>query len=277
MDKIIGLHNIARKYCIDRINTLSRENMIWCNKILSIYEKTGDYNCDEINNLNDEYPDINIHEDILKFMLEEIERIIPENYTDENKLREDIVKACKNSNIRNYMHYSNRDDKIKKVISDEEKLKLNTFINSLNEKELCEAEPLFYRRVLSEQTCENELKFIEEIWDVFDESREDIIVFNSNCFLENFKDKFNINLFRKVLIDHGIKKIIEIELYGKYTTTAREIEVSAFEFNPFHEGYWFSEKKDWVIFKWHEDRCFVGGKWLVDYFQNGWFNWDEEE
>lgn len=47
-------------------------------------------------------------------------------------------------------------------------------------------------------------------------------------------------------------------------------------FDCLNEGFWFSEKMDWIIYLTHEETVTFGGKWLIEEVQNKIGNWEEK-
>lgn len=75
--------------------------------------------------------------------------------------------------------------------------------------------------------------------------------------------KVRPQILRNILINHGIKRLYEIDT-SKETYFEIDIEI----FNPYEkinkEKFFSSKNMDWVFYANHEDYIQIDGKWLID-------------
>lgn len=185
--------------------------------------------------------------------------------------------SCENAyiDINSYcMHsYSCGKEEIMHKAVEEEKEEFKSFIISLNEKRLRYSEPLFYRRVLKNEEAEEIKNRIVESRRNF-RRNEDASLFGDYFFIDK---KVTPKILRNILINHGIKKVYEID-----TSKETHFEIDVDMFNPYgkvknidtdignpyeridREKFFSSSDMDWVIYADHEDYIRIDGKWLID-------------
>ncbi len=270
---ITNLHKESRRYCI-------YHGAFWFNKYSHLfnsvdhrYFRTRNYVEYELEPLNDSLA----REKILSTILNEIEKTIPEDFETIKELKKYIVYSCENAyiDINSYcMHsYSSGKEEIMHKAVEEEKEEFKSFIISLNEKRLRYSEPLFYRRVLKNEEAEEIKNRIVESRRNF-RRNEDHSLFGDYFFIDK---KVTPKILRNILINHGIKKVYEIDTHKE---THFEIDVDMFNpygkvknidtdiGNPYEridrEKFFSSSDMDWVIYADHEDYIRIDGKWLID-------------
>lgn len=211
-----------------------------------------------INELNEGYPNWSIRKEILEVILRKIESRTAEEFDSFNQIKEFVLNECNKSEIDERYHFDISNEMKIKVCNDEKK-KFYDFINSLDEGELTNIEPLFYRRVLPETKIREIKKKIDE---VCLENKSYL------CFKkEEFEVAVRLEELINILVQHEVRNIYEINV-GGIDTASYIMDLSVF--NPyFIDGfniYWCSEHLDWVIIKDHEGYYFIYGKWLAEKF-----------
>ena len=269
-EKIEGCHTSARRYCIDRINDLRERGQ----KVCEIFMETNDMNNHEIQNLlKDSSNSLNIlsiRVEIMKVILRKIESIIQENYLSLEQIKNSLVDICMKATIHDNISFAEANG-FKSEICCEEKQKFCDFLYALESESLHNVKPLFFRRVLPKDTAKKIKEELCGILNDFHSSREDILCFKEECFLE----ELDIEVLKDIFKKYGVDKIWEINL-GEIVPVSYVIDISGFK--PFNEDgfniYWCSEKMDWAIEQNHEGYYFVYGKWLINEIKNIWNDWE---
>ncbi|ABW26701.1 hypothetical protein [Acaryochloris marina] len=150
-----------------------------------------------------------------------------------------------------------------------------TYIQELSESQLHAVQPLPYQRVLSPaeprtlwQGLRNRWKIISPYWHpLHPRNLSDITAFNTDAF-EAFCESFSL-IDR--LSNRGITRIWELRDYG----IEYEQDISLFDpaYNG-NEGYWTSNRLDWIVYASHEDSTTVGG-WLLEEIKEQWLDWEK--
>lgn len=274
-DRIAKFHTICRKYCIDILNIIKNKNMAISERFNIIYKKNnGDHikALDEfekdttvkslINELNEEYPNWSIRKEILEVILRKIESRTAEEFDSFNQIKEFVINECNKSEINEKYHFDISNEMKIKICNDEKK-KFYDYINSLDEGELTNVEPLFYRRVLPEVKIREIKKKIDEVCYRYDLENKSYLCFKK----EYFEVAVRIDEIINILAQHEVRNIYEINT-GGIDTASYTMDLSVF--NPyFTDGfniYWCSEHLDWVIIKDHEGYYFIYGEWLAEKF-----------
>ncbi|MBP1995313.1 hypothetical protein [Paenibacillus eucommiae] len=124
-------------------------------------------------------------------------------------------------------------------------------------------------------------KKMEQIWEINKSywyplnecDRHDVIAFNSE-FIEN---KEKVNEIITLLEEHGVEQVLE------FLETGQTCRINVANLHPFYcynddltggEGFWFSDKMDWIIYASHEGTITFGGKWLVEVLKSKWSDWN---
>ncbi|MBD8045682.1 MAG: hypothetical protein KID00_07575 [Clostridium argentinense] len=273
MDIIINFHSEVRRYYIFNIAFWEKESFELGEKNVYRYNKTKEFAFYQA----EEYSNSNSRKGILEFILNEIEKSIPEDFETIEELKKYIVSSCENAyiDINSYCikSYSYGKEEIMYKAVEEEKEEFKSFIISLNEKRLRYSEPLFYRRVLKDEEAEEIKNLIVESRRNFRRNEEDSL-FGDYFFIDK---KVTPKILRNILINHGIKKIYEID-----TSKEAYFEIDVDMFNPYgkvnnkdtdivnpyerinREKFFSSSDMDWVIYADHEDYIRIDGKWLID-------------
>lgn len=263
MNIIINFYNEVRRYCIYNIAFLENRSLELGKKNIYRYNKTKEF----ILYQAEEYSNTNSRKEILELILNEIEKTMPENFKTIEDMKEHTIYIIENSKIDEdeyiFKPYKAYLEKAVHEAVEDEKQKLKKFITSLDEENLQNTKPLFYRRVLTEEEGKAIEKSLREIYRKLTCDDKDMLY--GNCL---YIDKeLPPQILRNIFIKRGIKK-----LYGIYAARKiyREIDVSIFD--PYKESesnrYWSSTDMDWVIFADHEGDIYL--RQLVnrcDYFR----------
>jgi hypothetical protein len=160
---------------------------------------------------------------------------------------------------------------------DEERVKFCYYISNITADELLIIQPLFYRKVISKNestALRRNLKLawgIDQYWyPIIECARKDIIAFQD----EYFEAEFGYEKLRNILQGAYHERIYELREAG--AELEYEIDTSVFEptYNGL-EGFWFSDKMDWVIYASHENSITIGGTWLIEQIKSVWPNWQK--
>ncbi|GEM_PF-4986147 len=168
------------------------------------------------------------------------------------------------------------EDKIR--ISEREINKIVFYMKNIDENDLKNVLPLFYRRVLSEEEEREVLRKLQDKWlkrtqQYYNKSTKEIISFRSN----DFSTPANRNKIIDLLICHGEKRIYEVNVCD-VDSVSYIMDIDALSFNRNIQPYWCSNKMDWAIIKDHEGAIFVCGEFLVNAYKNGkYFRSDSEK
>ncbi|HEX8564624.1 MAG TPA: hypothetical protein VF648_03075 [Pyrinomonadaceae bacterium] len=261
-DEINNLHTAIRRYCIDHYS-------YWMEKYSELAatgkNRSGNGYTDEALSMFPRYM-------LLNSILVEIERYRPEEFdtVDEAKRFFHIVVAETQSESTQPHERS-----IERKAIDEERDAICKFIGGLTNEDLARVEPLFYRRVLSDEESNFIWERLRSRWEITEHywypltlhKRDDIEAFQDTYFEKEFGSK----KLQKILRNRGVEKVFEIREYG----ASYELELSVFE--PYYngaEGYWCDSKNDWIIYASHESSITIGG-WLLSEVQALWSNWKE--
>lgn len=259
MDIIINLYNESRRYCIYNSAFWDKQGSELGEKNVYRYNKTKEFAFYQA----EEYSNSNSRKGILEFILNEIEKTMPENFKTIEDMKKHIMYIVENSKIDEEKHifkpYKSYLEKAVHEAVEDEKQKLKNFIISLDEENLQNVKPLFYRKAFTEEEGKAIKKSLEEIYRKLTCDDKDILY--GNCL---YIDKeLPPQILRNIFIKRGIKNLYEIYVGRKIY---REIDVSIFD--PYNVGesdrYWSSSDMDWVISANHEGDIYICGSWLID-------------
>jgi len=102
--------------------------------------------------------------------------------------------------------------------------------------------------------------------------RDDLIAFNSEYIDSDEKLNEIIKLFK----EHGENQVFE------FLETGQTYEIEISNLYPYYcynkdstggEGFWTSDKMDWIIYASHEGTITFGGEWLVKEIKSKWSDW----
>ena len=86
-----------------------------------------------------------------------------------------------------------------------------------------------------------------------------------------FEQELTHNTLRQIFATRGITTLFEMRENGEMA------EIELIQLHPFYtglEGFWFTEKLDWLIYASHESSVTVGGPWLLSAVQAAWPKWE---
>jgi hypothetical protein len=86
-----------------------------------------------------------------------------------------------------------------------------------------------------------------------------------------FEQEFGYATLRRILTEHGVSSVFEFREDG----AAYQVRVATFE--PCCtglEGFWTTDRLDWIIYASHEGSVTVGGEWLLPAVQAAWPSWE---
>jgi len=85
-----------------------------------------------------------------------------------------------------------------------------------------------------------------------------------------FEREFGYAALRRIFAEHGVTSAFEFREDGE----AYVVRVATFE--PCYtglEGFWTSDRFDWILYASHESSVTVGGEWLLPAVQAAWPSW----
>ena len=136
-------------------------------------------------------------------------------------------------------------------------------------------EPLFYRRVLSEQESADIWKELSSRWRITDgywyplsNHKPDNVEAFQDAY---FEKEVGAEKLRAILLNRKIERIWEMREDNK------NYELELLAFDPYYngaEGYWCDGNFDWIIYASHESSITFGG-WILTEIQQIWSNWEE--
>ncbi|WP_299413185.1 hypothetical protein [Acaryochloris sp. IP29b_bin.148] len=277
----LALHTAARHYCQTQSNywyqhtteirqTIPRDQGNYQQMLLESYARS----------------------DVLTIICIELERLDPDHLDDIDTTRDLIVQIGRSAQkmpphpnmgqpppqISQATFGVNVDDAMvsdrPSAIADEREA-FCTYIQALSESQLQAVQPLPYQRVLSLtesktlwQGLRNRWQIIGPYWHpLHPRSLPDITAFNTEAF-EAFCDSFSLI---DQLSTRGITRIWELRDYG----IEYEQDISLFDpaYNG-NEGYWTSNRLDWIVYASHEDSTTIGG-WLLEEIKVQWPDWEK--
>ncbi|PUA36422.1 hypothetical protein C8Z91_23735 [Paenibacillus elgii] len=134
---------------------------------------------------------------------------------------------------------------------------------------------------IPDEVSANLRKNMEQIWDIskpywyplFDCKRDDLIAFDSEYIENEEKLKAIITLLKQ----HGEEQVIE------FLESGHTFYMRVSNLYPYYcyngdftggEGFWTSQKMDWIIYASHEGTITFGGEWLVKGLKLLWSDWE---
>ena len=253
------LHTAIRHYCIEN-------HQFWWSKYFEL---------SSLNNIRDEFDYTNEaysvfpRYNILNAILTEIEKTQPADFSNLEEAKEYFcLVADQAENI--FTKPPNNEIAIR--VMNEERQKLSVFITQLNTADLERIEPLFYRRVLSENENQILRGKLKSVWNVDDYwfPLTDWSPQNTEAFQNKyFEEELGYEKTRQILRNSGVQRIWELR-EGEINY---EIDVNAVEFYySGEEKFWFDKTFDWLIYVSHESSITFAGAVLPEIKKN-WTNW----
>ena len=255
------LHSAARRYCEER-------HAFWANEYSKICkagrDRVGESYTKETLSVFPRY-------NVLEAILEEIERFIPEDFSDCNEARSLIAEAGRVAEPT----FTPPRGKIKKQVMDEERASFIRYINEISEKSLESIQLLPFRKILSVKESSGIWKLIQDAWEIPNDywypltgkKPPNVEAFQDEYFERNISNDILIKFFN----DRGVMRFWELREHGAEYEMAIEI------FEPYYnsaEGFWTSSSLDWIVYCSHERSVSVGG-WLLDEVKQSWPDWEK--
>jgi hypothetical protein len=161
-----------------------------------------------------------------------------------------------------------------RAMAEERKLFVR-YLNSLEEPQLHDIEPLPYRRVLGEAEAATLRSQVAAAWGIAGGywypldgvERQDVLAFQAPYFRRDLPG----STLHRLIGESGVSRVYELREYGP------NYELDLGEMDPEYngaEGYWCAESLDWIIYASHESSVTVGGQGLVAAIQQAWPAWD---
>lgn len=289
MEKVTALHTLIRKYCIEKIEDLNEKT----NEYYKITSKMSEREVIETKDsklikLVLKVIKANRSKDILNHILMSMEEIIPENYKSVEKLKTKIINIIESieikvesskylrENCNYYLDTEKEEINAGKTVKNE----LMECIEAVEDDELDSLKPMFYRRVLQKEEMDNLKERIDSKWNVgvfydpfADSDKEDMIVFRDNFFYDDIK----FNKLKEALRKIEEERIYEIRICSKlgYLMDTSAFTIFKHHYQNCSEGFWCSEKMDWIIYKFHENTITIGGEKLLEEVKNNIDNWED--
>lgn len=157
----------------------------------------------------------------------------------------------------------------------EEREAFCTYLRNLGADQLKLVERLPYRRVLDDNEAKGIWAQLSDRWSIepgywfplAESTVPDIVAFQDRFF----EEAIGPDLIHHLLRDRGVSRVWELREYGP--EYAMDIELLDPIYNG-AEGYWSSEKLDWIIYASHESSVTVGG-WMLAEAKKAWPAWSE--
>lgn len=210
---------------------------------------------------------------ILRAILNEVEKFTPADFSSIEQAKELLILS---GQIADDIFTEKISSKIEGNAISEERDKFCSYIKYLTNEDLLRNTKLFYRRVLKD----NEYKLLwskfAAKWEIKGQYYYPLIEFKSTellaLSLDRFITDFGFEKLKQIFISKNFDKIFEFREYG----ASYEIELSIFEADyTGAEGYWTSEKMDWLIYTSHENSITFGGEWLIEEIKSNWNGWEK--
>jgi hypothetical protein len=255
------LHTAIRRYCIENYQ-------FWWNKYLELADLN---NIRDDSDYTDEAYSIFPRYNLLNAILTEVEKTQPSDFSNFAEAKEYF---CLVANQAENVFTKPPNNEIANRVMDEERQKLSEFIVQLKATDLAKVEPLFYRRVLSEnenQALREKLKFVWKVdgywFPLTGWKPQDTEAFQDKYF----EEELGYEKIQQILRNLGVQRIWEL----REGEVNYEIDVNAAEFYYYgEETFWFDNTFAWLIYVSHESSITFAGSILPEIKKN-WTNWQE--
>jgi hypothetical protein len=268
--RILSLHTAARCYCMARAS-------FW-EDIYDQLHQSGRATRPRIGAPSWEYTEEALatfpRYNVLGAILTEVERLDPAEIGTITEARELITLAGEVAENE----FTTASGNIERSAMREEREFFARHVGGLSEHDLDGVETLFYRRVLLSEESGAVWNRLRSTWGItrgaywypLDRSRAEKPDGVEDFDAPGFSESVPLPTLRNLLTDHGDERIWELREYGP----EYKLDLSAFEPNCNGvEGYWCSERMDWVIYASHESSITIGGKWLLEAIKHAWPDW----
>jgi hypothetical protein len=228
MNEVAALHAAARRYLIDR-------HAKWTARYAEIGHPTsGRYSEQAL----DTFPRSNV----LAAILEDVEWFRPEDWTTVQAARDDLVTVA--GSAENMFTCDPISDVDARAMAEERKLFVR-YLNSLEEPQLHDIEPLPYRRVLGEAEAATLRSQLAAAWGIAGGywypldgvERQDVLAFQAPYFRRDLPG----STLHRLIGESGVSRVYELREYGP------NYELDLGEMDPEYngaEGYWCAESLD---------------------------------
>lgn len=211
---------------------------------------------------------------VLDAILPEIERSIPNDFSDKSEVRDSLLYAIQNAQS---ILTENNDATCQKTMK-EERRAFYDFIEIKYMEALRNVKPLAYRRTLSSQESKMLWRELKKKWGIDDfwYPHIDNKPIETEAFMDDyFETEVGFHFLIKILKKKNVQRVFELRersVFPEY-----EIDVESFEstYSINGEGFWFSSELDWVIYASHENSITKAGTWLLAEIKKVWLNWEE--
>lgn len=269
---IKALYNAARRYCIDQMDKLTAEHI----------QKQGVG--------APETPEIGLSTMLVNAILEEIERVVPQDFAREAEVREYLLLAGKLARVLNYrtegtgaqwhlVYYEPDWTETERIALEKAQADYASYIAGLSVEQAAETDTVLFRHVMSDTKRLRVRKKLAERWDVDDrrcwfplrglEIPTNVLAFQDAWF----RKEVGAEQLQNILVSKGITRVWEINEIGLDPEYEVDPRLCDFAYPP--EKYWSSPELNWLVYVSHESSITFAGDWLVNRIQEAWPNWEE--
>lgn len=242
-----ALHTSARRHCEDRFELWSRQYAVMAS------EGRDRHGTEYTTAALRIFPRYNI----ARAIRIAIERLEPSAFADVEVARAAVAEAARSANDE---FTSSSIGPVDAEAMSEERQDFLLFLTSIAHADLRQVRPLPYRRVLSETESERVWAAVRSAWDIAtdywyplsDSARADVEAYDATAFATNVPTE----VLRDAIRRQGLGRVWELKEYGPEFEEAVEL------FDPTYdgaEGYWCSERLDWIVYVSHEGSITAGG------------------
>jgi len=256
------LHTAARRYLMERYQYWAARYA----KLTEGAERSGvwKYSDEELRT----FPRYNV----LDAILTHVERFDPTHFVSLEEARR--IMGAQAFGAQN-MFTDAPDGSVELSAMNEERHAFYQFVLGVTSDDLASVEPLFYRRVLSQDESDEVWNRVESRWGIKKANYWYPLTPYTGADVAAFQDRFleeaiPKDTFRTLLSRTGLTRIYELREYGP--EYCLDVEAA---FEPFYngaEGYWCSEQMNWLVYASHESSITLGG-WLLDEVKQLWPEW----
>lgn len=263
MDRCLAVHTLARRYCLD-------QHALWVQKYSALEDAGRRVGEDYSPEAYDTFPRYLV----LDAILEAIEAITPDRAGSVEELVDRLLVAAGATSTSTTVDPPNE---IAESAINEERARFIRHIGNLSEEEIRTAKPLPFRQPLGANV-------LRLLWEALDSKwktdggywyplRSETMPKGMLAFHTDYFDEEKASGLAGVLADYGVERLFELR-EGKQEGLELDLEF----FYPLYtglEGYWTSEKADWLVYASHESSITLAGDWLVEAFRARFVDCDE--
>lgn len=196
-----------------------------------------------------------------------IERLEPSSFADLEVARAAVAEAARSASDE---FTSSSTGPIDAEAMSDERQDFLQFLTSITPADLISVRPLPYRRVLNAKESERVWAAVRSAWDIAigcwyplsDPTRPDVEAYDADAFATNVPTE----VLRDAIRRQGTDRVWELKEYGPEFEEAVEL------FEPVYdgaEGYWCSERLDWIVYASHEGSITAGGT-VIEIVRQAW-------